>query len=389
MARLVGLLRQSAGFVIGALMFLAGVTPTSAAASLHSWVVWAGGYAPSVTFLRWGLGVGGALVAGVAYAMQHRRRRTTSGDAPVLHTGDVVDTKTTLGVKKEGFGLTPRVEQFSNGVHGSDGFQIVARVTSQDGKSHSARAQLLSVESLTGSSISIGPIARGHLRWSRAHGGGEVAVVSPAGIDLEIFLFEDSDSVAHPAYADARLVSDTPIALDGGWRVEVEVMADGEKSWPATFEVVPGGPRISTEVIHASAAGTLYGPITQPAGSSGSSNPGPSPDDIARRRLADRDAQMREFRGVLWVRQISDDGKVGAEGPFCLTDRQPLDAVTLGSLARPAVSQSGIGWFTRLECPVCERHYSVGGNVWHAVSLVDVRAGAVAMFEEELRGIAR
>ena len=146
-------------------------------------------------------------------------------------------------------------------------YLIVARVKSVDGRVHSdAAGTLVSVEPLDGEMKKLyaarGAFPSGSLRWSSRYGSDERARITPAGVDLDIFVFEGTDKRGIAAYRDDSLRRRRDrMLLDGyNWRVTIEVAADAAHT-QCVF-VVSAGSRDPDNplVIRASREGTLFPP---------------------------------------------------------------------------------------------------------------------------------
>ena len=118
-------------------------------------------------------------------------------------------------------------------------YLIVARVKSADSVVHEeATGTLVSVEPLDAEASSSsmkavyearGAFPSGLLQWSPLYGSNERARITPAGLDLNIFVFLETDDRGRAAYLDGSVHQrQDMIILDGyKWRVTIEVAADG------------------------------------------------------------------------------------------------------------------------------------------------------------------
>ena len=165
--------------------------------------------------------------------------------------------------------IEPRVERdWDYGPRGdASAYLVAARVKSVDGKVHSAATgTLVSVEPLDGEMKVLyearGAFPSGVLRWSSHYGSDDQARITPAGVDLDIFVFEGTDERGTAAYRDDSLrLRGDQILLDGyNWRVTIEVATE-RSSVQCVFDVSAGkrDPR-NPLVIPASPEGTLYPP---------------------------------------------------------------------------------------------------------------------------------
>ena len=215
-----------------------------------------------------------ALLATVVMLLiEHRKRRDAereSGSARIV-----------AGHQPRAIEIEPRVERdWAYGPRGdTSAYLVVARVKSVDGRVHSeATGTLVSVEPLDGA-MKVLYDARGAfpsdlLRWSSRYGSDERARITPAGVDLDVFVFEGTDERGIAAYRDDALRSRRDLMiLDGyNWRVTIEVATTGAHA-QCVFVVSAGKrDRDNALVIRASPEGTLNPPevTVQPRDVSGS-----------------------------------------------------------------------------------------------------------------------
>ena len=166
--------------------------------------------------------------------------------------------------------IQPRiVRDLAYGPQGNESaYLIVARVKSADSVVHEeATGTLVSVEPLDASMKAVyearGAFPSGLLQWSPLYGSNERARITPAGLDLNIFVFLETDDRGRAAYLDGSVHQrQDMIILDGyKWRVTIEVAADGAHA-QCVFDVSSGSRDESNPlIIRASPEGTLYSPV--------------------------------------------------------------------------------------------------------------------------------
>lgn len=201
------------------------------------------------------------LVAVVMLLVERRRRRSAEHES---RTATVAAECAPHAIEIE-----PRVERdWDYGPRrDTSAYLIVARVKSVDGRVHSdATGTLVSVEPLDDGMQALyaarGAFPSGSLRWSARYGSDERARITPAGVDLDVFVFEGTDERGIAAYRDGSLRSRRDLMLLDGcdWRVTVEVaVADAHAQ--CVF-VVSAGKQDPDDplVIWASPEGTLFPP---------------------------------------------------------------------------------------------------------------------------------